>query len=401
MGRYYSRHDGDLYIYVTKNDPMVDLSLFPRELELFDHAEPRRVNGKMTVVKGSAERNIDKAEIILSLNGFKKRDLPREILEQYYDSGDEAVLDGEDQLKEDAEARDNGKAAAGEEMEVIIPRAESPTLGYNEDEREKDKGGREAPSDEAQRAHEARHEEHGADLGRVPISEEELVDSFVLWMRNQGIQIEKEREPSKTEPTTQVQDELIEVLNEAMRAKTGSKATPRDEASVDDLLSEMAAYVRDITSGPKEAERPKTALEELLEHVNESLKSRPQPAEEEIQGAPTQGPFSIEEEIDRYIVEYIKSGFPLRRAEDGHEPQTWIEEELDRHIAEYIKSRIPIPRSKLMDHGKAQTDEADKRLTLLRLSEKVMPAKIKEKGQFPSEIVKLLSERLREEKKES
>lgn len=394
MGRYYSRHDGDLYIYVTKNDPMVDLSLFPPELGLFDHAEPRRVNGKMAVVKGAAEINVDKAEIILSLNGFEKRDLPKEVLVQYYDSGDEAVLDGEYQPKREAMARDSGKAVDGEEMEVIIPRAKNSTIGYNEDEREKNQDG---PG--AQRAHEAQQEEHGADRG--PISEGELIDSLVLWMRSQGIQIEKVREPPKAETTTQVKDELAELLNEAMRAKTGSKPTPRDEASMDELLKEMAAHVKGMTSGPKEAERSGTALEDLLEHVNESLKSRSQPAEEEIERAPIQGPFSIEEEIDRYIVEYIKSRFPLRRTEGDREPQTWIEEELDRHIAEYIKGRMPITGSRLSDSGEAQTDEVDRRLTLLRLSEKVTPVKIKEKGQFPPEIVKLLSERLRKENEES
>jgi hypothetical protein len=400
MGRYYSRHDGDLYIYVTKNDPMVDLSLFPRELELIDYAESRRVNGKMAIVKGAAERNVDKAEIILSLNGYMKRDLPREVLEQYYDSGDEAVLDGENQLKGDTEARDNGKAVDGGEMEVIIPRAESPTLGYNEDEREKDQGGPEALSGEEKRAHEARQEDQGADRGRIPISEEELIDSLVLWMRSQGIQLEKELEPPKTEPTVQVQDELVEVLNEEMRARTSSKATHRDEVTIDEMLREMAARVMDKTPMSQEMETPKTALEELLEHMNESLKSRPQPAEEEIHEAPIQGPYSIEEEIDRYIVEYIKSRFPLRRTEDDREPQAWIDEELDRHIVEYVKGRIPISGSR-SDSGEARTDEVEKRLTLLRLSEMVTPAKIKEKGQFPPEIVKLLSERLREEKKES
>jgi hypothetical protein len=382
MGRYYSRHDGDLYIYVTKNDPMVDLSLFPPELGLFDHAEPRRVNGKMAVVKGAAETNVDKAEIILSLNGFKKRDLPREILEQYYDSGDELVLDGEDQLRREGEARDNGKAVDVEEMEVIIPRAKSPTLGYSA----RSQGG-----PEAQRAHMARREDQEADRGRTPISEEELIDGLVLWMRSQGIQIEKVREPPKAETTTQVKDELAELLNEAMRAKTDSKPTHRDEAR---------ARVRGLTSGPKEAERSKTALEELLEHVNESLRSRSQP-EEEIQRAPIQGPFSIEEGIDRYIVEYIKSRFPLRSTESDREPQTWIEEELDRHIVEYIKGRMPITGSRLPDSGEAQTDEVDRRLTLFRLSEEVTPVKIKEKGQFPPEIVKLLSERLRKENEES
>jgi hypothetical protein len=400
MGRYYSRHDGDLYIYVTKNDQMVDLSLFPPELMLFDHAEPMRVNEKMTIVKGVAESNVDKAEIILSLNGFKKREIPREILEQYYDSSDEVILGGE-YPKREAGARDNGKTVDGEEMKIIIPRAKSPTLGYNEDEREKSQDGPEAPSSELQRDHEARQEEHGADKGQSPISEEELIDSLVIWMRSQGIRIEKEREPQKTEPTTQVQNELVELLNKAMRAKTGQKLAPEDEASIDKRLREMAEYVSGLTSEPKEEEKPKTALEELLEQADELLKSRPQPAEEEIQRTPLQGPFSIEEELDKYIVEYIKSRFSLKRAEDNHELQIWIGEELDRHIAEYIKSRIPISGAKLMSPGKAQTDKADKQLTLLRLSEKAMPVKTKEKGQFPSEIVKLLNERLGKEKLES
>ena len=370
MGRYYSRHDGNLYIFVTKNDLMVDLSLFPPELELFDHAEPRRVNGKMAIVKGITESNVDKAEIILSLNGFKKKDLPKEILEQYYDSGDETVLDGEYPPKREAVARDNGKAVDGEGLEVIIPRAKSPTLGYNEDEREKSQSGPEAPSDEVQRAHEARQEEHGSDQGRTPISEEELIDSLVLWIRSQGIQIEKEREPPKTEPTTQVQDELVELLNEAMRAKTGQKPAHEDEASVDELLREMAVYNRGTTSEPKEAERPKTALEELLEQANELLKSRSQPAEEEIQRAPIQGPFSIEEEIDR-------------------------------HIVEYVKSRLPIKGSDIEETRGPPSNELHRRLPILRWSEKVAPLKTEGKTKFPEEVLKLLGELLKKEKQES
>lgn len=388
MGRYYSRHGGELYIYVTRNDPMVDLSLFPPELGLFYRAEPGGANGKVAIVRGATGRDVDKAEIILSLNGFRKRDLPVENLERYRETGDEADLEREHQPEGEAEAMDDDEAGV-EEMEVIIPRARSPTLDYDGDERGNSRGPPRSPSDEVKGPHEDRREEQGADQGRTPISDEKLIDSLVLWMRSQGIKIEKASEPRETEISTGVRDELVELLNEAMRAKTEPRPTPQDEASVDELLREMAAYVRGVTPEPEEAERPKTALEELL-------RRRAPPAEEEPRRVAVQRRYSLEEELDRFIVEYTRSRLPLGRAEGGREPETWIEEELDRHIVEYIKGRMPISESRKGDSGKTQADEIDRQPAPPRLSEK-----IKEKDQFPPELVKLLNERLRKEKKES
>jgi len=379
MGRYYSRIDGDLYIYVTKNDPMADLSLFPPELELFDPARPKKANEKMAIISGAAEANVGKAEIILSLNGFKKRDHPKEALEQYYDSGDDSILEvmytG---LKEEV-AEDIEEASERQEMEVIIPRANSPTLGYNARDREGDKGESSAPSDEVRRSREPSPEGDGKEQGRIPASEEELIDSLVLWMRSQDIQIEKEREPIKIEPLAYAPDdtaqekftseELAEMLSDALRSKTGQQPAPEAKPPRDELFRQMAAYVNSITPRPTEPERP-------VVHKG----------------------YSIEEELDRHIVEYVKSRTPLRPTGERREPTTWVEEELDRHIVEYIKSRTPIEGPDSWSSRRPPPDELNSLLTLLRWNEQVKPVKADGKSQFPEELVKLLSERLKKEK---
>jgi hypothetical protein len=379
MGRYYSRIDGDLYIYVTKNDPMADLSLFPPELELFDPARPKKANEKMAIISGAAEANVEKAEIILSLNGFKKRDHSKEALEQYYDSGDDSILEGMYTGQKEDFVEDIEEASERQEMEVIIPRANSPTLGYNARDREGDKGESRAPSDEVRRSREPSPEGDGKEQGRIPASEEELIDSLVLWMRSQDIQIEKEREPIKIEPLVYAPDdaaqekftseELAEMLSDALRSKTGQQPAPEAKPSRDELFRQMAAYVNSITPRPTEPERP-------VVHKG----------------------YSIEEELDRHIVEYVKSRTPLRPTGERREPTTWVEEELDRHIVEYIKSRTPIEGPDSWSSRKPPPDELNSLLTLLRWNEQVKPVKADGKSQFPAELVKLLSERLKKEK---
>jgi hypothetical protein len=378
MGRYYSRIDGDLYIYVTKNDPMADLSLFPPELELFDPARPKKANEKMAIISGAAEANVEKAEIILSLNGFKKRDHSKEALEQYYDSGDDSILEGMYTGQKEDFVEDIEEASERQEMEVIIPRANSPTLGYNARDREGDKGESRAPSDEVRRSREPSPEGDGKEQGRIPASEEELIDSLVLWMRSQDIQIEKEREPIKIEPLAYAPDdaaqekftseELAEMLSDALRSKTGQQPAPEAKPPRDELFRQMAAYVNSITPRPTEPERP-------VVHKG----------------------YSIEEELDRHIVEYVKSRTPLRPTGERREPTTWVEEELDRHIVEYIKSRTPIEGPDSWSSRKPPPDELNSLLTLLRWNEQVKPVKADGKSQFPAELVKLLSERLKKE----
>lgn len=107
---------------------MIDLDMFPSELNLFGAESAWRIKNKMAIVKDADETDIDKAEAILSKNSYRRWDQPEEVLERYYTSGDESIL-GEmiaippevpPELAVKAEARPS-------EMEVIIPEAVTPT----------------------------------------------------------------------------------------------------------------------------------------------------------------------------------------------------------------------------------------------------------------------------------
>ena len=67
MGRYYSRHGGNLYIYVTQDDAMISLDFFPKELNLFDSDVAWRIKDNMAVVNDADESDIDKAEMMKEL----------------------------------------------------------------------------------------------------------------------------------------------------------------------------------------------------------------------------------------------------------------------------------------------------------------------------------------------
>jgi len=95
VGRYYSRRGNNLYIFVTGNDEMIDLKAFPPELNLFGSGSDWRVNDRVAIIRGAEAENLDKAEIILELNGFTKRDLDEELLERYFIGRDETIIEGE------------------------------------------------------------------------------------------------------------------------------------------------------------------------------------------------------------------------------------------------------------------------------------------------------------------
>jgi hypothetical protein len=422
MGRYYSRIDGDLYIYVTMNDPMVDLSLFPPELDLLDPAKPLKINEKMAIITGAAEANADKAEIILSLNGFKTRDYERETLEHYYIHGDESVFEGDYPWEDEALPKE-AKTAESARMDVIIPRATSPTLGYSSKSHKGAKVEPETPTGKTRKPQEPMGVDHDGVQDKRPASEEELIDSLVLWMRSQGIQIEKEPGPPEIEPPRRARDErrtgeeLVELLSETFRAETPQEPTP--EPSIDEILMQMTKYVESTTPRPQEEERPKTALDELLERLNELSKSHARPIEEKRREAPL-------DELLENLTQFVKSQTPtpvesekpqpsadeliaqisdyLRCKDTGTTPATRkrysIEEELDRHIVEYVKSRLPIRGSGATNSRGTPSNELHKQLTMLRRSEQPSPPKIERKVGFPEELVELLSERLKRKDQE-
>lgn len=95
MGRFYSRQNGNLYIFVTGDDSMLDLKLFPSELNLFESESAWRAHDRVAIVNDVEAVLLDRAEVILNLNGFRRRDIEEELLESYYAQGDETVLGGE------------------------------------------------------------------------------------------------------------------------------------------------------------------------------------------------------------------------------------------------------------------------------------------------------------------
>jgi len=92
LGRHYSRQNGNLYIYVTGGDPMLDLKLFPPELSLFESESAWRIHDRAAIAYDVEKDSLDRAGMILHLNGFRRRDIQEELLERYYALGDEAVL---------------------------------------------------------------------------------------------------------------------------------------------------------------------------------------------------------------------------------------------------------------------------------------------------------------------
>jgi hypothetical protein len=92
-GKFYSRQGRNLFIYVRERGDMIDLDLFPDELGLFGHESAWRLNNKAIIVGDAEESSLDRAEVILQENGFRRWDHPEEILVHYFALGDFSVFD--------------------------------------------------------------------------------------------------------------------------------------------------------------------------------------------------------------------------------------------------------------------------------------------------------------------
>ncbi|MHA2024170.1 MAG: hypothetical protein ACTSWQ_10965, partial [Candidatus Thorarchaeota archaeon] len=127
MGQYYTIKGNNLYIYVTGNDLLLDLKLFPKDLHLFDSESAWRMTDKIAVVNGARDSDIAKAEIILSMNAYKAIDQPEIALEEYFTTSDESVFDVLEIPEEDEFiVKDIQK-----DFEVIIPEARPPLVDYS------------------------------------------------------------------------------------------------------------------------------------------------------------------------------------------------------------------------------------------------------------------------------
>ena len=89
MGKYYSLADGNLYIFVTLGDELLDLGAFPSELNLFEAESDWRISPWLAVAHNVLERSASMAQVILRLNGFQRMNMPADVLEEYFLDGDE------------------------------------------------------------------------------------------------------------------------------------------------------------------------------------------------------------------------------------------------------------------------------------------------------------------------
>ena len=92
MGRHYSVAGGNLYIYTTGRDRLLDLGVFPKELNLFEAESAWRISPWIAVVEDVLQRASEMAQIILQLNDYERINLPPQTLEHYFLDGDEYSL---------------------------------------------------------------------------------------------------------------------------------------------------------------------------------------------------------------------------------------------------------------------------------------------------------------------
>ena len=91
--RFYSRQGRNLFIYVREKGTLIDLNLFPDELGLFGSESSWRIKNRMAIVSDAEESSLDRAEVILRENGFKRWDHPEEILVNYFTLGEFSVFE--------------------------------------------------------------------------------------------------------------------------------------------------------------------------------------------------------------------------------------------------------------------------------------------------------------------
>ena len=92
MGKHYSVTEGNLYIFTTGSDRLLNLGVFPSELNLFESESAWRISPWLAVVEGVLQKAAEMAQIILQLNEYEKINLPVKILEHYFLDGDEYSL---------------------------------------------------------------------------------------------------------------------------------------------------------------------------------------------------------------------------------------------------------------------------------------------------------------------
>lgn len=92
MGKYYCVSGGNLYIFTTRGEFLLDLNVFPRELNMFEAEVAWRISPWIAVVENVLQRTVDRASIILQLNDYRSLDVPQDLLDDYFREGDDSKV---------------------------------------------------------------------------------------------------------------------------------------------------------------------------------------------------------------------------------------------------------------------------------------------------------------------
>jgi len=269
LGKYYSRNDGNLYIYVTNGDSLIDLNYFPSNLNLFNAESAWRINDSMAIVNDADETNLDKAEIILSLNSYKRWNHTTETLEQYYISGDSEIF--EEKIEVDEIIPILVKDKRDLEKEVIIPKAQPPGL----------------PRSEKFVAH---HNEEvyvntpdyplGKPEGIIDVLDDGFKDGIIDRMISRGLVFQEQLKPSSVmsqlqretmSPQNMAFNELCEILVTILKKDEGDMHKEGIISSLNELVRVLTSYIRSHTPPLKSEKSPAT---ELIDALTDYLKDR-------------------------------------------------------------------------------------------------------------------------------
>lgn len=79
-------------MFTTGGEFLLDLGVFPMELNLFEAEVAWRISPWIAVVEDVLQRTADRASIILQLNDYSYQQLPHEMLEDYFRDGEESKV---------------------------------------------------------------------------------------------------------------------------------------------------------------------------------------------------------------------------------------------------------------------------------------------------------------------
>ncbi len=90
MGRHFCVSGGNLYIFTTGGEYLLDLGVFPSELNLFEVEVGWRLSPWLAVAEDVLQRSVDRASIILQLNDYSQIQVASGLLEDYFRDGDDS-----------------------------------------------------------------------------------------------------------------------------------------------------------------------------------------------------------------------------------------------------------------------------------------------------------------------